>query len=428
MRRVSSFVALAAGAALMTALVAGCSFGGIQAMQLPGTVGTGEGSLKVTVDLPDVGTLTPNGEVKVGDVAVGTVTKITAVDWHAVAEISLEPETKLPANAVARVGVNSLLGASYLELAPPIDEPAKGSLATGAHIALDHAEAYPATEQVLSAASVVLNGGGLEQLSTITTELNKAFSGNDSAVRDLLPRVNSFVTSLDAQKGQIYSTIASLDKLATRFANNRGTLTNAIDAIGPALATLSAERPKLTAALTSLKKLSNVATPLVNRSRADLVGSLRDLAPTLKAINSVGDSLVRGLGFAVTFPFAPETVQNACRGDYCNIDLILDLTNESLVNGFTDKNGLPSIPGLPGLPAFTTIADLLNKLGLGPVVGGLGAVAGGLTGLLSPKNPKPAPSASKGGSATPGQTPAPENDLENLLNSLLGANKRGATP
>lgn len=421
MRTITRLLAGVVAAAVMT----GCSFDGIQSMQLPGTVGTGEGSLKITVELPDVGTLTTNGEVKVGDIAVGTVTKISTVDWHAVAEISLEPETKLPANTVARVGVNSLLGASYLELSPPTDEPAKGSLVSGARINLDHAEAYPATEQVLSAASVVLNGGGLEQVSTITSELNKAFSGNGSAVRDLLPRLNSFVTALDAQKEQIYSTIDSLDKLSTRFANNRGTLTDAIDAIGPALATLSAERPKLTAALSSLKKLSDVATPLVERSRDDLVGTLRDLVPTLKAINSAGDSLVRGLGFAVTFPFAPETVQNACRGDYCNIDLILDLTTESLVNGFTDKNGLPSIPGLPGLPSFTTIAELLDKLGLGAVVGGVGGLVGGLSGLLVPRTPGSASTTNDGVSKQPSQAPPATTDLGTLLNSLLTGSKEG---
>ncbi|MFL6109353.1 MAG: MCE family protein [Marmoricola sp.] len=421
MNRLRTVLALGLGSALLT----GCSFGGVQSLQLPGGVGTGSGSLKITVELPDVGTLTPNGQVKVGDVAVGTITKIKAVDWHAVATISIDPKTHLPANAIAKVGVNSLLGASYLELAAPTDEPSTGTLVSGATIPLAHGEAYPGTEQVLSAASVVLNGGGLEQLSTITGELSKAFTGNNLAVRDLLPRVNSFVTTLDAQKEQIYSTIDSLDRLSSRFARNRGTLTRSIDQIGPALTTLSKERPKLTAALTSLKQLSDVATPLVRSTGADLVGNLRDLAPALRAIDSAGAALVRGLGFAVTFPFAPETMQNACRGDYCNLDLILDLTNNALVNGFLTKDGLPTLPGLPGLP---TTQELLNLLGLGSGSsggGGLGGLLGGLTsGLAGTATKKPAAtSGAVAGPTVSSSTPTPSNGLSGLLSGILGGAK-----
>jgi len=420
MRLFRVIAALVAGGVVLS----GCSFDGVQSWQLPGGVGTGAGALKVTVELPDVGTLTPNGQVKVGDVAVGTVTSIEVVNWHAVATISLDPTTELPANAVARVGVNSLLGASFLELDEPSDEPAKGRLVTGTTIPLERGEAYPATEQVLSAASVVLNGGGLEQLSTLTTELSKAFSGNDLAVRDLLPRLNSFVSTLDAQKEQIFSTIDSLDRLATKFAKNRTTLTRSIDQIGPALKTLSEERPKLTAALNSLKRLSDVATPLVRSAGVDLVGDLRDLAPTLRAINEAGDALVKGIGFAVTFPFAPETLSNACRGDYCNLDLILDLTNDALVNGFITKDGLPTMPGLPGLPTTQELIGLLGLGGSSGGLGGLGGLLGGLTsGLTGGSTTQSAPTSGNSGSGT--TTTAPSGGLAGLLSGLLGGPQGG---
>ncbi|MCW2856545.1 MAG: mce2E [Marmoricola sp.] len=409
----------------------GCSFNGIENMQLPGGVGTGAGSLKITVDLPDVGTLTPNAQVKVGDIAVGTVTKITAVDWHAVAVISIDGKTRLPANAVATVGVNSLLGASYLELAAPTDEAAEGQLASGSTIPLSRGSAYPATEQVLSAASVVLNGGGLAQLGTITSELGKAFNPNNLAVRDLLPRINTFVTALDAQKEQIYSAIDSVDQLSARFAHNKDTLTRSIDELGPALATLSRERPRLTAALASLKNLGSVATPLVESTRADLVANLRNLAPALAAIHQAGASLVRGLGFAVTFPFAPETMRNACRGDYCNLDLVLDLTNNSLVHGFTTQDGLPSIPGFPGMPTVPQLVSLLGGFGLGGVVSGLGGLLGGLTSGLTGRPATTQASSSASRPVTPTVATRPgsaSGGLAGLLGGLLsgGGGSKGA--
>ncbi|HSV37232.1 MAG TPA: MCE family protein [Nocardioidaceae bacterium] len=344
---------VAAAAALLT----GCSFDGVQNLALPGGEGKGDGAYTVTVELPDVGTLTENAEVKVGDIAVGTVTGLTAVDWHAEATVTLNGDVELPANAVARVGVNSLLGSSFIELAPPAS-PA-GRLEAEGTIPLANGSAYPATEQVLASASVVLNGSGLEQLSTITAELNKAVNSNDQALGDLLPRLDTFLGALDAQRGDIVTAIRDMDRLSGRFARNRGTLTKALDELGPALRALSAERPNLTSALQSLRRLGDVATPLVTSAKADLVANLRDIVPALKALSRAGDSVTKALGFAVTFPFAPETVANACKSDYCNLFLTLDLRTEALVNGFIGPDGKPAIPGMPGL---TPLTDILSGL------------------------------------------------------------------
>lgn len=336
----------------------GCGFDGVQEMSLPG--GTG-GDVTITAELPDVGTLTTNAEVKVGDVTVGTVTGLVAEDWHAVATLEIGSDVELPANALARVGVNSLLGSTFVELAPPASPV--GRLSDGDVIELARGSAYPATEQVLASASVVLNGSGLEQLSTITAELNKAVNGNNQALGDLLPRIDSFIGVLDAQRGDILNAIDDMDRLAARFARSRGTLTSALDQLGPALRALSKERPNLTAALQSLRRLGDVATPLVTRAKGDLVANLRDIVPALQALSRAGDSVTRALGFAVTFPFAPETVANACRSDYCNLFLTLDLTTEALVNGFVTPEGAPAIPGLPGVaPLNDLLSGLLPKL------------------------------------------------------------------
>ena len=345
----------------------GCSFDGIQSMSLPGGTGTGDDAMEIVVELPDVGTLTPNAQVKVADIAVGTVTRLEVVDWHAEAHLSLEPDVDLPTNAVAKVGVNSLLGSSYVELAAPA-EGATGRLVTGDVIPLSRGAAYPSTEQVLASASVVLNGGGLEQLSTITRELNAAFSGNHLAVRDLLPRLDSFVGVLNHQRGDIIAAIEDVDRLSARFARRRGTISRALDQMGPALRTLSAERPELTAALASLHRLGSVATPLLQNAQSDLAANLRDLVPAVQALSRAGDSLARGLGYAVTFPFPTDTIKNSCISDYCNLFATIDLTADAMTRGFITPGGQVGVPGLPGLPG-----GLLDDLPpIGAVLGAVG--------------------------------------------------------
>jgi len=67
--------AIASGAVLLT----GCQFGGLNSLNMPGTAGHGDGSYKITVELPDVSTLPQNSPVMIDDVTVGSVSGLDAV-------------------------------------------------------------------------------------------------------------------------------------------------------------------------------------------------------------------------------------------------------------------------------------------------------------------------------------------------------------
>jgi len=362
---------LVAGAALV---LSGCSFDGLQGVDLPGTPGTGAGAYQVVVELPDVGTLVENAEVKVDDIAVGTVTDLRVVDWHAEATVSLAQGTKLPSDAVARIGYNSLLGAAYLELSAP-DRAAVAPasevalLEDGDTIPLERGGAYPSTERVLAATSVVLNGGGLRQVRTITVELNRALATESGqGVRTLLPRLNSFVGALDDQRTDIVTALDNLELLSTSFEKDIDVVELALDDLEPGLAVLTKQRRQLTKALTSLDDLSDVATRLVSLSETDLQRVLEDLAPTLLALHRTGDDTVHGLRYLLTPPFAPEHVPSACRGDYCNLFLRLDLSLQALLENFlgAGPNGdtSPGLLGENGDP-LEGLDDLVEGLGGG---------------------------------------------------------------
>src|SRR5689334_4543251 len=122
-------VAISSGASLL----AGCSFGGLNSLDMPGTSGHGAGSYKITVQLPDVATLPQNSPVMVDDVTVGSVSGIEAVQrsdgtFYAAVKLSLDESVKLPANSTAKVAQTSLLGSQHIELAPPVGEAPAGEM------------------------------------------------------------------------------------------------------------------------------------------------------------------------------------------------------------------------------------------------------------------------------------------------------------
>ncbi|MEX0579840.1 MAG: MCE family protein [Mycobacterium sp.] len=336
----------------------GCSFGGLNSLPLPGTVGHEPGSSKFRVELANVSTLEPNSPVLVGDVVVGSVAAMAVRDWRADVEITVKPGVVIPANAVATVGQTSLLGSMHLALNPPLGQTPRGSLQPGATVGLNKSSTYPTTEQTLSALSVVINGGGVGQLGDIVAELNAALNGRESQVRSLLTRLNDFVGVLAAQRDTINATVASLNRLAGTFAGQRDVLTRALDRIPPALDVLVRERPQLTAALQKLGGFSNLAAGLVNDTQADLVRNLRNLEPTLRSLADVGPKLNTAIAYFTAFPYGQEFINRGIRGDYLNQYVIFDLTvprlKKTLMLGTSwGQEGAKLVPA-PGDPWYAS--------------------------------------------------------------------------
>lgn len=323
--------AVLALAVLAATAAAGCA-GGVESLPLPGTHGRGDGAYTVSVELPDVSTITPNSRVMVDDVTVGTVTGIDLDGNHAVVTVGLDAGVDLPANATARVGQTSLLGSTHIELAAPVTEPAVGHLADGSRIGLERAGAYPSTEQTLSSLSLVLNGGGLAQVQEIMAEANAALGGREDSVRSLLSHLDRMLAALDSQRTDIVRTIDALDRLAADVAAHSDDVTRAIDSVEPALGTLAEHREILVRTLGSLGSFGDAASTLVESAGDDLVGNLTALQPVLRSLADSGPSLTESLRYLLTYPFPIDTYRNAVRGDYANGQVTLDLRWATLDN------------------------------------------------------------------------------------------------
>ena len=106
-------------------VLAGCQFGGLNSLNMPGTAGHGSGSYTITVELPDVATLPQNSPVLLDDVTIGSVSGIEAVQrpdgtFYAAVQLSLDGDIDLPQNSTATVAQTSLLGSQHVQLAPPV--------------------------------------------------------------------------------------------------------------------------------------------------------------------------------------------------------------------------------------------------------------------------------------------------------------------
>ena len=332
-------------------LVAGCQFDGVGSLPLPLREGVGDGSTTVTVEMEQIANLVPNAEVKVDDVTVGVVKTADVANWHAVLTVGLNPGVVLPANAEARVGQKSLLGAEYLELARPTSGPAVGTLRDGDTIPLARTGRYPETEEVLAALSVVLNGGGLQQVRTITTELDAALNGHEQDIQALIGNLNTFVGTLDRQSGDIVRAIDGLNRFSGTLARDNQVIADGLEAIPPALRALNEDREALVAMLRRVGIFGDVAVRVLDETRDDLLANLRQLRPAIQRLADSGQDLTQSLSGVLTFPFPARTAfPSMLKGDYGSLFLVVDLSPEVLTRNFLGGFDLPGIPGLLSAP------------------------------------------------------------------------------
>jgi phospholipid/cholesterol/gamma-HCH transport system substrate-binding protein len=361
-----------AGAGCVALTASACSFGGLNSLPLPGTVGHGPGAQTYHIQIANVGTLEPNSPVMVNDVVVGSIGSMTIEGWHADVDVSVSAGAVIPANAVASVGQTSLLGSMHLALDPPLGQPATGRLTPGSTIPLNRSSTYPSTEQTLSSLSAVVNGGGLGQIGDIIHNFNATLSGRQGDIRDLLGQLNDFVGLLDDQRDYILASVQSLNRLAGTFAAQRDSIARVVTDLPPALDVLIKERPQITTALQKLGQFSDTASAVINDTRSDLVTNLKNLEPALHALADVGPDLDRALAYATSFPFPQYLIDRGMRGDYMNLFITLDITiprlkRTALLGTRWGQEGAQLIP-VPGDPWYLnyTYEPLSAPLALPP--------------------------------------------------------------
>nr|WP_042182651.1 MCE family protein [Kibdelosporangium sp. MJ126-NF4]CEL15126.1 MCE-family lipoprotein LprK (MCE-family lipoprotein Mce1e) [Kibdelosporangium sp. MJ126-NF4]CTQ93278.1 MCE-family lipoprotein LprK (MCE-family lipoprotein Mce1e) [Kibdelosporangium sp. MJ126-NF4] len=331
-----------------------CGFEGIYDLPLPGGADLGDRPYTVKAQFRDVLDLVPQSGVKVNEVAVGRVEAIALAPdgWTAEVTMSVRGDIELPGNALARLRQSSLLGEKYVELAGPQDGKGQGKLANGAFIGLDRTNRNTEVEEVLGALSMLLNGGGVEQLQTIAHELTQVADGNEPQLKALLTNTNKLVSDLDARRGDITKALDGLNKLSKTLDGQKDKIAKVIDEIGPGLQVLSEQRPQLVTMLQNLDQLSGVTVDTVNKSKANLIADLKALTPALQKFSEAGASLPKSLELLLSFPF-PDSAVPGVKGDYVNLYAKVDLNLGEILNNLSRSRENP-LKDLPLIGPLTT--------------------------------------------------------------------------
>ncbi|GAA1053380.1 MCE family protein [Dietzia natronolimnaea] len=339
-------------AAVVTALASGCSMD-LEDYTLPGGADVGDDPITVAVQFEDVLDLVLQSSVKVNGLDAGRVSGVSLAEdgWTARVEIILRDDLDLPSNVEASIQQTNLLGEKFVQLTPPEDEPPAGRLSDGDVISTANSRTATDIEQVLGALSLLLNGGGVDQIQPIVAELRAVTDGREEGLTETLRSADELISGLNRQRDSITDALEGVNLMTARANDQREQIQAALDELPAGVAVLEEQRPQLVEMLRRVDALGQVGSDILLTSREDIIADLRALRPVLQYLGESTPELIDLTGFVPTFPFPDASIQSTVGGS-ANVFLSVDATiSETLRNlGANQGDPVPIYPNTTSGP------------------------------------------------------------------------------
>jgi phospholipid/cholesterol/gamma-HCH transport system substrate-binding protein len=305
--------------------LSGCA---LSLQSLPKASGISSATYPVHAVFANVLNLPTDAQVRVGAEIVGEVGAIDTKDFKADLTLDIKRGVRLPVGTTAQVRFDNPLGDEYILLqAPPgltsaVSHPSSRYLAPGAVIPDGSTSTAPSVEDTFGALSLVLNGGGINQLETIIHELNNTFGGNQPSIRSFLTTIDHGVSSLSDGRASIDGALASIANLSKELNGGGSTIANGINSLAPAIGVLAGENSQITGLITQLSKLGAVGTQVAEQSGQNSVDDAKDLLPVVQQLASVAAQLAPDLNDLASFEAESPKV---APGDYLQVNAIVNV-------------------------------------------------------------------------------------------------------
>ncbi|MDP9116595.1 MAG: MCE family protein [Actinomycetota bacterium] len=298
-------------------------------------------------------------KVKQSGAVIGDVTNISTKDFHANVTLQISTKTKLMLGTTAEVRFTTPLGEDYIAIYPPAKTATK-FFAPGDTLTQQFTGAAPSIEDAFAALSLLLNGGGIQQIATIIRELDKTLTGRTGTIRSVIDQLHTLVAALNSHRGDIDLALAGIQKVAVTLGAGEDVITRALDEFPPAFKVISEQTGKINDLLTKVTTLGTAAESVLNRSTDTLLSDIRQVQPALDSLTNVRAQLVPTMNKLVLFGSA---IAAAAPGDYLtaagtiNLDFPASTNNTVLVppaSAYSSSSSSASAPA-SGQSAVTTL-------------------------------------------------------------------------
>jgi len=325
------------GAAVTALTLGGCAVT-IDNLPLP-QPGVDGPSYTLHAVFDDALNLPERARVKIGGTDVGVVTEIDTLDFRAEVELEISSEIQLPEGTRAELRQATPLGDISIGLTLPEKRPDAALLTDGDTIDRAHTSAGASVEQLMVSMSMLLDGGALNQVARITSEMNSMIGGRGPQLAHLLTELTATLDALNQRTGQIDSVLHGLTGLTAVLNARKAELGAAAEQFPPLIGVI-AENNQAIVDLTAKVSVTMAALGDFTTTTGEQFRSLFDSVQQLMGgFTRMGDNLAGTLdGLHTLYPSLQATTEGTAlavgaRISYLSLGALTDPRGSRLPDG-----------------------------------------------------------------------------------------------
>lgn len=287
MTNIRTKVALGIIATTVVALGTSCSLT-LDALPLPTGSVPGE-TYTIDAVFSNALNLPFKAKVKVGGSDVGQVEDITPKNFTAVVKMRIRSDVELPKNSTAELRQATPLGDVFIAMSKPQD--GQGKLVDGDTLPLDQTSAGATVEDLLVSISMLVNGGGLNQLQRIVNELDLAFRGRGPQIGHLIVQLTAGLGGLQARTVEIDRFLKEFDETISTINARKSELGGVIDSFPQVIGTLAENNKVIGDDLAKVALTTQSLAAFSDESGADMRELLDNTDRLMRGVADMGDHL-----------------------------------------------------------------------------------------------------------------------------------------
>lgn len=240
----------------------------------------------VKLEATDIGNqLTPQSDVKVRGLIVGTVRSIKATDTGAELTLALDPASAklIPANVTARFLPKTLFGERYVSLEIP-PHPATTPLRDGDVIPEDRSSAAVQLAKAIDDLLPVLQAVEPQKLSATLTAISTALHGRGDQLGKTLSQLGTYLGDLNPHLPELQQNLRELATFSDNLSNVAPDLVQTLDNLSTTTRTVVAEQQNLQALYTNLTSASQSLESFLRVNSSNLISLSSRARPTAELL------------------------------------------------------------------------------------------------------------------------------------------------
>lgn len=355
-------------------LLAGCGTT-VENVPLP-KPGVSGPSYTIHAKFRDALNLPSRAHVKIGGSDIGVVTAIASRNFIADAELQISTDIQLPQGTTAELRQATPLGDMFVALTLP-EQHGQPLLRNGDTIDVDHTSAGASVEELMMSLSMLLNGGALNQVARITTELNSMFAGRGPQLSHLLVEMTSVLGAVNARTDQLDSVLHGFDSLMGDLNRRKAELGAAADAFPPLISVIADNNRAISDLVGKVAVTMGALGDFANTDGTQFISLFNSVQKLMGGFTKMGDNLAGTLeGLHTLYP----SVAASFKGNVMAVGATVGYLD---INPVTDPQGSRLPDGTDVQMFVGSLSDVIQK-----VLGRLG-----LWGHQAPPIPPPPPGA-----------------------------------